>query len=339
LALADAQRGPPRWLLKLRPGVGILVMLAVTLPWFVAIGLRTGGTFFAQSLGTDLAGKVAVGDDGHGGFPGWHLLLLSMTAFPSGCVILPALPVAWRARNLPAIRFLLAWAVPSWLVFEAVPTKLPHYTLPLLPALCLLGAAWALDQRPSPLWLRWTALVATILAASAFGLGATALPAVVEAGLSMRDLLGIPALLAAAFIIWLLTRRGYKTALMATPLLIWAVIGFELPALPAVWIAPRVEAILRAQWPHGVTFAAAGFAEPSLVFLCGTDTALLAKGEDAAHFLTGPPPRAVLVDLHELAAFTATARQLGLTPQPIAEIGGYNYSRGRRVRLQLFGKS
>ena len=30
--------------------------------------------------------------------------------------------------------FLLAWIVPSWLVFEAVPTKLPHYVLPLYPA-------------------------------------------------------------------------------------------------------------------------------------------------------------------------------------------------------------
>ena len=65
--------------------------------------------------------------------PGYHLLLLSLTLFPSAPVVLCALPSAWAARREPATRFLLAWIVPAWLVFEAVPTKLPHYTLPLFP--------------------------------------------------------------------------------------------------------------------------------------------------------------------------------------------------------------
>src|SRR5262249_53541084 len=34
----------------------------------------------------------------------------------------------------------LAWLIPSWLVFELVPTKLPHYVLPLYPALAILIA-------------------------------------------------------------------------------------------------------------------------------------------------------------------------------------------------------
>ena len=60
--------------------------------------------------------------------------------------MLLALPSAWRdRRTVAATRFLLAWVVPSWLVFEAAQTKLPHYTLPLFPALMLLGAAWAMD--------------------------------------------------------------------------------------------------------------------------------------------------------------------------------------------------
>ena len=37
---------------------------------------------------------------------------------------------------------LLAWAVPVWLMFEAVTTKLPHYAMPAYPALMLLAAAW-----------------------------------------------------------------------------------------------------------------------------------------------------------------------------------------------------
>src|SRR5207237_9963352 len=34
---------------------------------------------------------------------------------------------------------LLAWLGAAWIFFELVPTKLPHYVLPLYPALALLG--------------------------------------------------------------------------------------------------------------------------------------------------------------------------------------------------------
>ena len=51
-------------------------------------------------------------------------------------------------------RFLLAWLVPVWVVLELVPTKLPHYVLPLYPALALLAAAALVDGvatgRPQP---------------------------------------------------------------------------------------------------------------------------------------------------------------------------------------------
>ncbi len=51
-----------------------------------------------------------------------------------------AAPVAWRRRREPAVAFLIAWIVPCWLVFEATPTKLPHYVLPLYPAIAILTA-------------------------------------------------------------------------------------------------------------------------------------------------------------------------------------------------------
>ena len=45
---------------------------------------------------------------------------------------------AWRRE--PAVSFLLAWLVPSWIVFELAVTKLPHYVLPLYPAIAILIA-------------------------------------------------------------------------------------------------------------------------------------------------------------------------------------------------------
>ena len=68
-----------------------------------------------------------------------------------------AAPAVWRARGDDAVGFLLAWLVPSWLLFEAVPTKLPHYVLPLYPAIALLVAFAARAGKPL---LRWKMEVA-----------------------------------------------------------------------------------------------------------------------------------------------------------------------------------
>jgi len=45
-----------------------------------------------------------------------------------------------RAGGHAAELYLLAWLVPGWVIFELVATKLPHYTLPMFPALALLCA-------------------------------------------------------------------------------------------------------------------------------------------------------------------------------------------------------
>ena len=110
-------------------------------PWFVAITLKSGGAFFAEAVGQDMLGKVGSGQEAHGAPPGTYLARLLRHRLaaraPSCC---------WRCRSPgatrrePAVLFCLAWVVPMWIVFEAVPTKLPHYVLPLYPALAILVA-------------------------------------------------------------------------------------------------------------------------------------------------------------------------------------------------------
>ena len=51
-----------------------------------------------------------------------------------------AIPFVWTHRREAAVRFLIAWIVPSWIVFEMIKTKLPHYVLPLFPAIACLAA-------------------------------------------------------------------------------------------------------------------------------------------------------------------------------------------------------
>ena len=126
----------------LRP-LPILVTLALVLPWFVAIGIVSDGAFYTEALGRDFGGKLGSAQESHGGPPGYYLLTTLLMWWP-GVLALPVAAVwSWRERRTSAVALLLCWLVPMWIVLELVPTKLPHYTLPLYPALALLcGAAW-----------------------------------------------------------------------------------------------------------------------------------------------------------------------------------------------------
>ena len=67
-------------------------------------------------------------------------VLFWITFWPGSILAGLAAPRVWQARREPGAQFLLAWLVPSWIVFEVVITKLPHYVLPLYPAIAILIA-------------------------------------------------------------------------------------------------------------------------------------------------------------------------------------------------------
>ena len=142
-------------------GVALLpVFLALVLPWFIAIFLRAGDTFFADSIGGDMLSKLGA-QESHGAPPGLYLLLFWITFWPGAALAGMAAPAVWRARREPGAQYLLAWLIPSWIVFEVVLTKLPHYVLPLYPAIAILIAgvidARALSQDASPGGVPWGA--------------------------------------------------------------------------------------------------------------------------------------------------------------------------------------
>jgi len=334
LVVADRRAG---WLRALRPGWGAPLMLASVLPWFVAIGVATGGQFFADAVGGDLGRKLQSGDDAHWGPPGLHLLLLPVLLLPAAAALPGALRQAWRERTAPATRFLLAWIAPSWLVFEAVPTKLPHYTLPLYPAVALLAARWLLAAERRP--MARAAGVAPVIVCVLLAAAVAAVPVL----LGEPFWLGLPgaaaALLVAATFLPVLgragpgrlatERRATVAALAAMPFLYWAVLGGELPRLGPVWISPRVVAMM----PAG-PFGAVGFAEPSLMFLAGSDTRWLTPREGAQALSLGEL-RTLLVADRDLSQVLTETRKFDVQPLELGTIRGYNYSRGRFVTLTL----
>lgn len=344
ITLAVADRGTPWWR-ALRPAWGLPLMLAAAAPWFVAIGIATHGRFFEQAVGGDMLSKIGSGEEKHWGPPGFYLLTFLIAGFPSAWIVLCALPSAWRDRLSPPTRFLLAWVVPSWLVFEAVQTKLPHYTLPLYPALMLLGAAWAMDplRRMPRRWLRWLAMAALILVALGLGVGAVEAPAYITHTVLRA---GPLVLLLAALLLWLVLRAarrgdwgraGLLGVLLAVPVY-GLVLERVVPRLSPLWIAPRLQAVLAADAPglKAADFGITGHSEPSVIFAIGAETHLLRTGADAARFLAAAPGRVVAVGNRAEADFRHEAAALSLKPVEIGIVPGLNYSRGRWVTLILY---
>lgn len=139
LAIADRR---VQWLLALRPLIGLPLAALLVAPWLIAVQLRSAGAFLESSVGGDLIPKLLGAMESHGSPPGYYLLLLALTFWPGSLLVWPALGNAIRNRTEPAVRFLLAWLISTWILLELVPTKLPHYVLPLYPALAILIGVW-----------------------------------------------------------------------------------------------------------------------------------------------------------------------------------------------------
>jgi 4-amino-4-deoxy-L-arabinose transferase-like glycosyltransferase len=326
------------WLWRLRPILGLIWTLVLVLPWFVAILLRAGDAFFADSIGGDMLSKLGA-QESHGAPPGLYLLLFWVTFWPGAALAGMAAPAVWRARREPAAQFLLAWLIPSWIVFELVLTKLPHYVLPLYPAVAILTAG-ALERRVlSRSWLRrgaawWFAIPAL-----------TSVIAVVGAITLTRQpvFLAWPfvaaALIFGLFAWWLYddnrAERSLLNAVVAAMFLSMAVYGVVVPALTPLFPSAEIARALRNVVCVGPKAAAAGFHEPSLVFMTGTST-LLTDGSGAADFLGQGSCRFALVEQRSERAFAQRAEAIGLRYNVATRIEGYNISQGRAISVAIY---
>ncbi|MCA3359996.1 MAG: glycosyltransferase family 39 protein [Roseomonas sp.] len=333
------------WFVALRPLWGVPLMIACAAPWFIAIGIATEGRFFTEAIGDDMLSKVGSGEESHWGPPGFYTFLFGITAFPSAWIVLRALPGAWADRLKPQTRFLLGWAVPVWLLFEAVATKLPHYALPAYPALMLLAAAWALDplRRPTPRWLAAIGWLA--LGGVALGLPIAAMAAAfyAEGRVDIFGLIGLGFGVALILLLWRTARAGHwaRAALLGAVLSLpvyAALLEGVIPRLQSVWVSPRLAAEVRAIAPglRDRDFGVVGYHEPSLQFALGGGIALLRDGAAAAEFLAEKPGRVVAVSHRQEAAFRAAAAERGITPRDAGSVTGLNYVRGRWLTLLIF---
>lgn len=330
-----------RWFVAMKPVLGTAVAAAIAAPWFAAVSQATDGAFVGEAVKGDLLPKLLGAQESHGGFPGLYLLSASLTFWPGSLLLWPAVAKMWGQRKRLAFRVLLAWAVPTWLMFEIIPTKLPHYVLPAFPALALMVAALATEgaevfrHRAAKAWYAVWTLIGLVLAAAVvalpiqFGSGfdAATIPAAI--GIVLATLL--PAVLA-----W----QG-RAATAALALALTAAATFPvvyqgvLPGLDRLFLSRGAAKIVATVGSDGPV-ASAGYSEPSLVFLLGTQTRLLDGAGAAAHLADHRRTLAVVSD-RELPAFMAAATERKLEIEEFGRVDGLNYSRGKPTTLVVLG--
>ena len=342
LVLAD-RRGA--WLKGLRPLWGVPLLLALVLPWLISIEIATQGQFLNEAVGHDLLGKVAGAQEAHGAPPGYYLALLPVTFWPGTLFLGFGAVWAWRNRRLPAARFLLAWAVPFWIVLEAVPTKLPHYVVPLYPALALLAAKGLIAAAEEGMvvprrWIAWApvglwALVAVALAGVLVGL-----PLELGRRASFGAAVAAAAVLAA---LWHLVRHeraraslgSAGVALLVGLLVMAPAFALVLPRLDAIWLSRSAAALVATERLPGERIVSTGYSEPSLVFLLGTDTGLVAPAAAAADLIDGKAKLALVAD-RQGPDFAAALKAAGGAVRPFGAVRGFDYSNGRWITLRLY---
>ena len=340
--------GSARWL---RPALfwpGPVLAGLIVLPWLVAVQIATEGGFLREALGEDLGPKLVTGDEGHGGPPGYHVLALPLAFFPAALFLPAGIAAAIRALKSGgeaaiAARLAFAAALPIWILFEILPTKLPHYVLPAYPGLAIL-AGWGLAVWPdtSRRW-RMTGAILTGIGAVVWAGGLTTLAGLFDGPMitTVGVALALLAAAGAAILAGLQGRAGRALACAVAAGLVFQIGGRGIVA-PMLDLSPARDIVAaiedRDLRPEGVTVLST-YTEPSLAFLLGGDVILTEATELPGLIGDYGEDRLVIIDWSRIGAdpggveAAAIAQRIDEASCAEGGIQSYNYSRGRRTTL------
>lgn len=348
------------WMKQLLNLPAIFVFILLWLPWAIAIWKATDGAFFIESLGKDFGGKLVSAQENHGQPPGYYLGTIWITFWPSCLLLIPGLAFAVRAvrKNkladtavIKAMRLCLAWVIPYWVLIELMPTKLPHYTLPLFPALCVMSGAAALTLLAADEFrilrrinavlflIVSTAIIALIMAASSL-YGETN-----YIYYAIGTLSGVFAIIA-TFALW---RKNMRVGLIMAGL---SALTLSVPTyqfiLPGLTQFRTADTLVTAFEKAGIALPREGgpnivspdFTEPSLVYHFGKTIDVSGKSDllDLKALKAG---RIILLDqLKEkaepkLALLKIQAQEQGICIGTIPAEKTINYSKGNTVKMVI----
>jgi len=372
LALS-AVTGQWAWLRRVRWGLGGLILALIVAPWLLLAMYEVGWETFWTAITTELLTRGLTAQNARGGPPGYHLVLLPGLFWPGGLLVVPAFIYAFRhglrfepgdprrertgtamrrthcsgrwnplRPGRPAELFCLAWIVPAWVICELIETKLPHYTLPLYPAVALLcaRAAWAGAARRLPLMYSRAAVFGDamwILVGAALYLG---LPLYLAWKADLHPEPGILISLLTCVLLFPVMLGGAWTAVRRKRFIAALLVGLcgsifgartlfqvTLPHLDAPWIPSALVREVALIDPAGERpLASAGFFHESLLFMTGGHAQRIAPAE-LDEWLDAHP--------NGLAIVPADYPGLKQPVRRLASVEGFDYIAGESVVLHV----
>lgn len=342
------------WLKPIFDIRGILLFFAITLPWFILIGLKTDGQFYVEAIGKDLGEKVTGKQENSSLPPGLHTLISPIILWPASLGIGAAIFASIKEFKDNRIKFLLAIIIPTWIIFEISTGKLAHYTLPVHFAIALL-IAFAIMNGYWKKWGKWLGIGLFLFATILLSLVPIYLgmeyfkPELVNKNdfipfanpqIANTFYLSIAIFCSAIFGLIL----AIKNKSLAIPVLICTALIFSncvkagiLPNIPALNVSRNLAnkmtqiGINPRNNPKLPAAIGAGYQEPSLIFLTRSDSHLASIDDALKNAKNGAPfiieDREFIKLRDELNKAKFKLNEMG------APIEGINYSKGKKVKI------
>lgn len=213
---------------------GILILLAIAAPWYLAEWYLHGKTFLDFTLGFLFLSRFQGVVSGHPG-PWYYYFITLILGFALWSHFLPY--GIWRTfrngKNTPEL-FMLSIILPVFMVFSLAKTKLPNYMLPIFPFLAIIVAKlWddllSFDQRPrtndqrplrSGMVISQTILILVVmlLIVGFVFLGNVNYPEQYQELIPNLSILGIVLIVGSLISIAFFFLRAYRFSLMAIPI-------------------------------------------------------------------------------------------------------------------------
>lgn len=138
-------------------------VILVAGPWYVAVGVRTAGNFWAVFFGEHHMGRFLHSMENHDGPFYFYVVAILLGFFPWSCFLIPVcrdgITRIVHEERAQEYRFLFSWVLVYVVFFSIARTKLPSYILPTYPALAILTGAFVENSiagatRSAKFWTR-----------------------------------------------------------------------------------------------------------------------------------------------------------------------------------------
>ncbi len=349
------------WLRLAAAGLGGLALFAA---WQrVPALIQTHGKFLSEGIGKHVIARGAQAMEGHSGPVWYYVPVLVATFFPWTCLLPLAVASLWRGP-LQVRALVLAWSVPTFLIFSVYATKLPTYLLPIFPGLALAVALLVAGrsegavepwERPHLTLGRWLLALPCLLLAAAllalpvagmlpmgwFGRNAQALVPLHHLPHLLLAVVG-PAMVLLALLVlgWRLLHRGrlMQGAVALGVGMLLFVLALALRAMPAVkdiQPSPLIAAQVLAGSPPGTPVWVVDYDEPSLLFALDRGRVPLLAEDQVAAWASSTQPGVVVMPVESAARCGRALRALCQLGDPVV---GIDIANGHWVELVAFAR-